>query len=200
MLLHAKQVFEKINFSAKGLHFVLKFLALFLLWKIAFYCIWRSPNLLENYNQFSLHVIQYILIFSGHLLELAGYTVEIIANERIVRIKNTLGVSVGEPCIGYEVTAIFVGLILSSNGSWKTKAWYITFGTFVISFLNLLRIGALAILVTIDQRIWEINHKFIFTLVVYFFIFLLWNNWIKIVSKTSFNSNTPKQTAMSLKN
>ena len=164
----------------EAISFVLKFLSLLLLWKVVFFVTWRNEGLLNAYNQFSLEVINVILICCSALLEFMGYTTEVISAERLVRIKGTLGVSVGEPCIGYEVTAIFMGLIVASKGRWTKKAWFLPFGVLVIYVLNLFRISALAMLVTINPVIWEINHKFVFSIIVYLAIFLLWRFWLRL--------------------
>ena len=101
---------------------------------------------------------------------------------RILRIQGTIGVTVGEPCIGYDITALFIALILSSRGTLIKKMWFIPSGVLLILIMNLLRISGLAVLVIINQEIWELNHKLIFTLIVYTFIFLMWRFWLKISS------------------
>lgn len=149
-------------------------------WKVMFHFVWHNDFLLTAYNNFSLVVIEFILQCCAFLLEIFQYDIEIDSFKRILRLKNTVGVTVGEPCIGYEVTAFFIALILSCKGSIRKKIWFIPFGASVIYLLNLIRICALALLVKIDPAIWELNHKVIFSLIVYSFIFLMWRYWLKI--------------------
>jgi exosortase/archaeosortase family protein len=159
--------------------FLLIFGSLILSWEVFFHYVWNNQILLNAYNNFSIEVIHVILYCCQIGFELFGITTEVNLEERILRLPNTIGVTVGEPCIGYEVSALFSGLIISLKGSSIKKLWFIPFGIISIFLLNLLRISALALLVNINQTIWELNHKLIFSLIIYTFIFTLWRYWIK---------------------
>lgn len=167
--------FDNVVFSK----FIIKLIFMFVMWKGAFFFVWRSPSLLQAYNEMSLVVIDYILMFCGALMDFVGYAIEIDSPNRILKLQGTVGVTVGEPCIGYEITALYIALIVATAGSLKHKLWYIPMGVAIIFMLNVIRICALALLVRIDPRIWELNHKLIFTVVVYSCTFLLWRLWIK---------------------
>ena len=174
--------------NEKILSFLFKIGAFLLGWKVLFHFVWNDPYWLSAYNAFSLIVIEFILHCCAFLLEVFQYNVEIDSVDRILRLKGTIGVTVGEPCIGFEVMSLFVALILSCRGAIIKKIWFIPLGVAIIYSLNLLRICALALLVRIDPAIWELNHKVIFSLIVYSFIFIMWSYWIKINSKTKKNT------------
>lgn len=158
--------------------FVAKFLVLMFMWKVMYHIIWHYEVPGAWYYDICIAVITVILTHVSFLLELIGFATEVVAPERIVKIIGTTGVEVGEPCIGIGVTGLFIGLIISYHGKIADKLKYIALGVSVIYFLNLMRIGALAILVQYDPLIWELNHKFVFTIVVYSAIFFMWVNWI----------------------
>ncbi len=160
--------------------FVSRMGILLLSWKVIFHFVWHNQALLDGYNAISLDVIGVILSSCGFLFELFQFEIEIETLPRIIRLKDTIGVTVGEPCIGYEVTAFFAALIISYKGSILKKLWFIPLGMTIIYVLNIIRICALALLVTINQQIWELNHKLVFTVVVYSAIFLMWRLWIKL--------------------
>lgn len=160
--------------------FVVRMGLLLLGWEVAFHFIWHNPAWLDAYNAMSLDVIGFILSCCAVILEFFQFEIEIESATRILRLKDTIGVTVGEPCIGYEVTALFAALIISFKGSPLRKLWFIPLGITIIYVLNLLRICALALLVTINQQIWELNHKLVFTVIVYSAIFLLWKLWLKL--------------------
>ena len=162
--------------------FVFRMGLLILFWEISFHFIWHNQFLLESYNSFSLLVIEMILHNCAFLLDLFQYNVETDSVNRILRLKNTSGVVIGGACIGFEVTALFTALIISFKGPLTKKIWFIPFGVLIIYILNLIRICALALLVTINPEIWELNHKFIFTIIVYSFIFMMWRYWIQLNS------------------
>ena len=144
------------------------------------------------YKAFTMNVINMILVHTSYLLELFSYDTEIIAGDRLVRIVDTVGVSVGEPCIGYGVITFFIALIVSFPGPWSKKIWFIPLGVLVIYLANLSRISLLAVSVQYDGSLWELNHKFLFKIVVYGIVFLLWSRWVKMV-KQEMSNNTKKR-------
>jgi exosortase/archaeosortase family protein len=160
--------------------FLIRLGMLVLLWQLFFHFVWHNESWLAAYDAFNLVIIDGILWTCSALLELLQYSTEVDSFNRIVKLQGTIGVTVGEPCIGYDITAFFVALIMACKGPIKQKLWYIPLGVLIIFFINLVRICALALLVTVDQAIWELNHKLIFTIVVYIFIFFLWKYWLNI--------------------
>lgn len=172
-----------IKRNSKVLKFLLKIGFLIFLWKVLFFVIWRNPFLLNLYNQFSLVVIDLFLNAAAGIMSILGEEMEIDHLLRIVRIKGTSGVTVGEPCIGYEIDAFFLALIISSTGKLSNKVWFSIFGLFLLVFVNLLRIITLTYLVEINPWLWEVNHKFVFSVVVYSVLFILWHLWIKFYAK-----------------
>jgi len=160
--------------------FLFRFGVLVFLWQLFFHFVWHTESWLATYDAFNLLVIDFILESCSSLLDLFQYHTEVDSINRIVRLQGTPGVTVGEPCIGYDITALFIALIMSCRGSIKKKLWFIPLGVVIILFLNILRICALALLVTISPEIWELNHVFIFTIIVYICIFLLWRKWLQI--------------------
>lgn len=182
--------------------FLFRLLGLYLIWKICFSIIWHSPDLMVQYRQVSLFAIDYILYHTKFFLELFQYETEIIPSARIIRIVGTRGVTVGEPCIGIGVMAVFSALILSYPGGGLKKLWYIPIGILVIHLMNIVRIGLLTILIEINSTLWELNHKFIFKIVIYSVVFLLWIKWINLIKqlhKRKKNENRKKNEHFSLK-
>lgn len=175
-----KRFFSNNN---KSINFIRNFLVLFLLWKIVFHFVWQNPYLLDSYNKTGIEIINFILVNSSFILELIGYEVSIEYSTRILKINNSIGVTVGISCIGYELSAIYTGLIIASNGSLLKKILFITSGISIIYILNLFRISALAILVQYNQIIWDLNHKLIFTIIIYSVIFFIWKYWLSIQTK-----------------
>mgnify|MGYP001048214292 CR=1 FL=1 len=158
--------------------FVSRFAILWLLWKVFFFVTWRTPELLQWYNNFSLDVISLLLEGTYHLMTTLGETLELDYALRIIRIKGTVGVTVGEPCIGFDLNAIYIGLILSASGKPLHKMMFLIVGVAILVFLNIIRIASLAYLVEINPWLWEVNHKFIFSIVIYFFLFIMWRIWL----------------------
>ncbi len=145
------------------------------------------------YHDFSVWFIGGILYCTSLFLELLQYDPIVDYAARTIRTAGeyyaseefsqweTLGVEVGEPCIGYGVMYLFFALISSFPGHNKVKLWFIPMGLSFIYVLNILRISLLTILVKFKPEIWEMNHKFVFKIVVYALVFFLWTRWFKMV-------------------
>ena len=170
---------EFISKYSNSLKFVAVFTFLFLAYKAMFFFIWRSDYLFSLYYDFSIWWINGLLVSSDFFLRLVGYSTEVIELTRIVKISGTSGVTVGEPCIGFDIMALFVGLIVSATMKASRKLIFIGMALLIINALNILRISALAVLVQFDPYLWELNHKFIFTIVVYLVMFSFWRKLLK---------------------
>jgi hypothetical protein len=101
--------------------FVTRLIIFYGIWKLFYYITWHDETLLASYRAFSLDVINVILAHTSYLLELLSYQTETVAENRLVRIIGTVGVTVGEPCIGYGIITFFIALIISYPGSWQKK-------------------------------------------------------------------------------
>lgn len=175
-MIKRKDLLSKYGNSVK---FIAVFACLFLAYKTLFFFIWRSDYLFSLYYDFSIWWINGLLVCSDFFLGLIGYSTEVIESTRIVKIAGTSGVTVGEPCIGFDIMALFVGLIVAATMKIKRKFLFIGLALLIINTLNVLRISALAILVQFDPYLWELNHKFIFTIVVYLVMFSFWRKLLK---------------------
>jgi exosortase/archaeosortase family protein len=186
--LSSKPIFQKPVFLSKIQlqyptvnTFLIRLIILYLSWEICFHIIWQYPSLTIAYRNFSLFIIDNILNHTAWLLDILYYTTEIDLGERLVKIIGTVGVTVGEPCIGLGVMAVFFALIAAYPGHHSKKTWFIPLGLLAIYTANIIRISLLAVIVKTDPAIWELNHKFIFKFIIYSLVFLLWKQWIQYV-------------------
>lgn len=175
-MIQRRNVLSKYGNSVK---FIVVFAFLFLAYKAMFFFIWRSDFLFSLYCDLSLWWINILLVCSDFFLGTIGYSTEVIESTRIVKVSGTSGVTVGEPCIGFDIMALFVGLIVSVTMRVRKKILFIGLALIIINGLNVLRISALAVLVQFDPYLWELNHKFIFTIVVYLVMFSFWQKLLR---------------------
>jgi len=176
----------QFNFKQKNpvlFTFISRFLLCYFLWEISFYVIWHNSTLLNSYRNLSLWIINCILDSTNSALHLLQYQTELDYGNRIIRLVSTGGVTVGEPCIGYGVMAIFSALIISYPKHLQQKLWFLPLGLVIIYIANIIRIMVLAITVEINPNIWEFNHKFFFKIIVYTIVFILWDQWIKLARR-----------------
>ncbi|MBF9236365.1 archaeosortase/exosortase family protein [Hymenobacter sp. BT683] len=126
-------------------------------------------------------------VLCGHIaasgasfLRLLGFDSTVNAQQsNLILLNNQPAVSVGAPCNGLVLYALFAGFVAAFPGPWQRKLWYIPAGIIVIWFLNVLRVAALAINQHYYQRSADFNHHYTFTFIVYGFIFALWMLWAR---------------------
>ena len=82
--------------------------------------------------------------------------------------------SIADVCNGLEVMVLYAGLILCLPSTVKRKLVFILCGVVCIELLNLLRCAALAKIYLTHPEYLDFSHHYLFTFLVYAFIFWLW--------------------------
>jgi exosortase/archaeosortase family protein len=91
-----------------------------------------------------------------------------------IRSGDTVLLNIADACNGLELLALYVGLILCLPASPKRKLIYIFGGIAGIEVLNVLRCVGLVLVYLHEPEYLDFSHHYLFTLVVYAFIFWLW--------------------------
>ncbi len=101
---------------------------------------------------------------------------------------NRAAVYIGYNCNGFLLYVLFACFILLSAGNWWQKLAFVSMGIIAIFILNIIRIIALLYTLAIRPDLFDINHHYLFSFVVYGFIFLMWRYWLqKYAIKTTNN-------------
>ena len=100
------------------------------------------------------------------------------------------GVWIGEPCNGVKIFGLFTIFIISFNGSWTNKLWYIPLGILILHLFNIVRISILTYISAVDPFILDFNHNITFQLITYSAMLGLWYIWI--LKFSSFKLNEKK--------
>lgn len=87
--------------------------------------------------------------------------------------------SVYEGCNGLNVMIIFAAFIVAFGPITKTILWFIPMGLVIIHLFNLIRILLLFFVSLEFPDFLYIVHKYIFTGIIFFIVFLLWIGWVK---------------------
>lgn len=87
-------------------------------------------------------------------------------------------VKVGFGCNALSLSLLFVAFMLLFPGKLQSKLFYLLLGIISIHILNIIRIGALTLMAKEYPEIAELNHKYIFTAIMYLFIAGLWYFWL----------------------
>lgn len=133
----------------------------------------------------------------AQLLRLLGFAATVdVADAKLLLVSSLPAVSVGPPCNGLVLYALFGGFVLAFPGPWRRKFWFIPTGILLIWGLNILRVAALAINHHYAHRSVDFNHHYTFTVVVYGFIFGLWLLWARrlaVPAQQSLRPASPSQ-------
>ncbi|MCH2197541.1 MAG: exosortase/archaeosortase family protein [Flavobacteriales bacterium] len=148
----------------------------YLLWYVTYEFVLRPHTHLDEW------VVNQIVFGTEFFLELLGY--ELTPYTRFewmnhVGILGSPGVTIGEPCDGVILFALFATFIIAFPGPIKHKLWYAPVGILSIHLINVLRVVALAVIVDVDPELLDFNHDYTFTIIVYAFVFMLWYIWIQ---------------------
>ncbi len=158
---------------------VFRFLVLFILLYASWYVTYET--VINPYGRLDSLVINASVYATDHLLKFLGYSTFTTTAQtiRVVGIDGTHGLWIGDPCDGITLFALFSAFILAFPGPWRHKSWFIPTGIAGIFTLNVLRIAALCLIVKYKPSLLEVNHDYIFKILVYAFIFWFWIVWVK---------------------
>ena len=173
-----KKVINKIDPKSKFIIlFLLKAIALYILWYIT-YDLW-----LKKVETLDIWIVDQLVFVTVKILEFFDYVLYV--DYHVIGIGGAaINVFIGEPCNGLELYALFAGSVLIFEGNWKNKIWFIPIGVVILFFFNVIRIIALVFNGYYSREWIEFNHKYTFTIIMYFITFVGWIIWVKYFSKT----------------
>ncbi len=90
-----------------------------------------------------------------------------------------------QACNGLELMVLTAGFMLCFKGSWTKKSLFIFLGVFGLFILNVLRCAMLGIVNIEFPNHFDFAHKYIFSIVIYAYTFLIWIGYVAKV-KPSF--------------
>ena len=105
-----------------------------------------------------------------------GYTTTIVVNGR-----RTLGIA--PACTGLELIALYIGVLVCLPGNRKRMVLFIAGGIVGICLINSLRCALLVWIHTDYKMLFDIAHKWVFKLAVYFAVFGGWYLYLKPYGK-----------------
>jgi len=161
--------------------FVLKFSIIYLIGN-TMYGLWietyaNVPDpitiLISNHTSIILRLFNSDLLVQSSNIE---PKVHFISNNDVI-------ISVFEGCNGINVSIVFIAFVIAYGGKLLRTIWFIAIGLIGIYFINLLRIALLFYVAKHLPDLMYYTHKYIFTGIIYLFIFTLWYLWIKLNEK-----------------
>ena len=165
-----------LNINNPLIRFLIVASVLFVAWT-AVYEIWLHPS-----GKLELWIVEQIGSVTASILSSFGYALissDLLAESySTVGIDGTHGVFISDNCAGISLMALFAGFIIAYPGKPKYKLLLIPFGILTIHIINILRIVGLCLMAKHTPGLFELNHHYTFTIVVYAYIFLLWVIWV----------------------
>lgn len=158
--------------------FLLKTVAVYLLWKIFTYSMEHIPALTPHWDAFRDRMGEGLAQTTRFIVcDLLGYEGQ--AYGRVFQIEGCNGIAIKNSCIGLSAMVIFAGLITVYPGPWKHKLWYIPLGMLLVQASNLFRLAGLAILQKHSSEAFvRFNHGYTYVIITYSFIFFLLLHWL----------------------
>ncbi len=173
-----KNIFKHIGPQDKFLaSFILKAGLIYIVWYVLYEKWLLEDGFVDHF------LINHLVSSTQNVLNLFGFDTFSYADA--VGVDGTHGVLIGAPCNGMDLFALFAGFIIAFPGKIKNKLVFIPIGLLVIHCLNIVRLVALALVVVYYPDSLQFNHKYTFTIFVYFCIFLMWVMWVKKYSGIS---------------
>lgn len=150
---------------------LLQSLLLFAIWYVG-YELWLAPD-----QRVDIFLNETVVKSSTQVLKWIGFAASL--NQNNIYINNIFCISVGTPCNGLVLFALFTGFVLVMPGKILHKLWFLPVGILLIFSLNIVRVVALAVNYQYSPETFDFNHRYVYQITVYLFIFLLWQFWVK---------------------
>ena len=183
------------NIKKPEFKFLILFIPLIIVWFSFYHYLYKIEKFL--FFQFnSLTEFSKLLSYqSNFILSIFNIdtSIEIHGDMVVTKILNypfNHGVWIGEPCNGVKIFGLFTIFIISFNGSWTNKLWYIPLGILILHLFNIVRISILTYISAVDPFILDFNHNITFQLITYSAMLGLWYLWI--LKFSSFKLNEKK--------
>lgn len=169
------KVFKKITLSDPRVKFIFVAATAYFISFIVY------ELLLKKYTLFDEYVIRVIIENSDEVLrrlDFKTFKTTDINDFQVIGIHGSVGVWVGKACDAISLFIIFSVFILAFPGNQRDKWWFVPFGILTIHVINVLRVVGLTIITYYKPEWLEFNHTYVFTFLVYTYIFMLWAWWV----------------------
>jgi exosortase/archaeosortase family protein len=158
--------------------FILVAIFLVLSWKIVYYTLLKPQRLLDKpltSLTANFTISGYNFFTSEGLTNYQNLPSDNFTHYSEIILKNNHRIlSIADPCNALELMVLYVGFLFCLYTNYKRVFFFSIIGIIAIFILNIMRCYGM-IWIAMHQVGWfHIAHHYVFTLVVYSFIFLLW--------------------------
>lgn len=161
--------------------FLVRFLGVYIVGNII-YGIW-----IESFATVADPITQMVTTNSAWFLNLLGYEASTNVNINYANVSLIMDgdvvVNVYEGCNAINVSILFLAFIIAYKGPLKRTFLFGFTGLLLIYWFNLFRVSGLFLIARFFPDHLYLMHKFVFTGVIYAFVFGLWFIWVKRFAK-----------------
>lgn len=162
------------------IQFLFKFMGLLLLWEVL-YSFWLEPN-----GKIDFYLTKFVSDSSVWVLNLFGYNISSfqgVGQTQIFFLDNIRVLLVAHPCNGLMLLVLFIAFLICFSGNFWVKLISVLIGCCGIFVINIVRIVLLTLIKLYYPAYLDFSHKWLFTVIVYAFVFSLWILWVNKLSK-----------------
>lgn len=160
-----------------AIFFLVRFLGVYILGNVV-YGLW-----IVSYGNLADPITQIVTSNSSWFLNLLGFKASTLSSDIYPNVSLQLDgqtvVNVYEGCNAINVSILFVAFLFAYKSTLKKTFVYSVAGLAAIYVFNLFRVAGLFLVANYFPDQLYLMHKFIFTGVIYAFVFFLWFLWVK---------------------
>lgn len=161
--------------------FLIRFLGIYILGNVI-YGIWVT-----GYGNLADPFTHIVTNHAASLLRAIGFDADTLSSTVRASVALTLDgktvVNVFEGCNAINVSILFIAFIVAYKGSWQNTVIFSLLGLVSIYLFNLIRVSSLFLVAKFFPDHLYYMHKFVFTGVIYAYVFVLWYLWVKKYTK-----------------
>lgn len=178
-MINVKNIFGQIPIELK--HFLFKAVILFVAWSLLYDFYLQPKQILDPY--FTSGISNTTAFFLQKIYNNKPVIIDIENYNPVIFIGGIKTLGILDGCNGLELYVLYLGFIACMPSAWKNMLKFSILGVIGIFVLNVIRCVVLACLQQMQFAYIDTVHHYVFTIVVYSFIFFLWVVYLKYAFK-----------------
>lgn len=131
--------------------------------------LWNHWNISAPFDLMSKHTAAMVYALVSLFRDTAY-----MPNDHVIRFATGNAVSIVWSCTALKQSFIWLCLLLTTQGGWRHKTWFIPFGWLCIYLFNIARIAAIALFIEFHPTWFTFLHEYLFKYLFYIMLFALW--------------------------